>query len=219
MAGLFDLASLRIPTKRRAFFSFHYGDIMRVNNVRNAWKITHPDSAQNRSFQDSSLWESKKLTDPEQIKHLIRQGVDYTSAVCVLVGSDTWRRPWVRYEIARSVIDGRGLLAVHINGINHHQPPYGPHPMGENPIRYMGIARKQNGNLYLCERVKQGDAWSWRWYPEHTTAIPLPKYARTPEQGHPIRLSEITTEYDFARQNGHKNIGGWIDLAAVEAGR
>jgi hypothetical protein len=29
--------------KRRAYFAFHYEDIMRVNNVRNAWKIDHPD--------------------------------------------------------------------------------------------------------------------------------------------------------------------------------
>lgn len=41
--------------KRKAFFSFHYGDIMRVNVVRNAWKIDHPDNALMRSFQDSSL--------------------------------------------------------------------------------------------------------------------------------------------------------------------
>lgn len=69
--------------KRRAFFSFHYADIMRVNNVRNAWKIDHPDSPQNRSFQDSSLWESKKLEGDDTIKRLIRESVEYTSAVCV----------------------------------------------------------------------------------------------------------------------------------------
>jgi hypothetical protein len=35
--------------KRKAFFSFHFADIMRINVVRNAWKITHPDNAQMRS--------------------------------------------------------------------------------------------------------------------------------------------------------------------------
>jgi antiphage defense system Thoeris ThsB-like protein len=89
-------------TKRRAFFSFHFDDIMRVNNVRNAWKIDHPDSPLNRSFQDSSLWESRKLGGDDAVKRLIREGVEYTSAVCVLAGSDTWLRRWVRYEIARA---------------------------------------------------------------------------------------------------------------------
>src|SRR5229473_7714895 len=79
-------------TKRKAYFAFHYDDIMRVNNVRNAWKIDHPASPLSRSFYDSSLWESKKLEGDDAVKSLIRQGVQYTSAVCVLVGTDTWSR-------------------------------------------------------------------------------------------------------------------------------
>jgi hypothetical protein len=47
--------------KRRAYFAFCYNDIIRVNNVRNAWKIRHPDASQRRGFYDSSLWESRKL--------------------------------------------------------------------------------------------------------------------------------------------------------------
>src|ERR1043166_5414848 len=93
-------------TKRKVYFAFHYADIMRVNNVRNVWKIDHPDSLLNRSFYDSSLWESKKLEGDEAVKNLIRTGVGYTSVVCVLIGTETWNRRWVRYEIARSVIDG-----------------------------------------------------------------------------------------------------------------
>ena len=58
--------------KRKAFFSFHYDDIMRVNVVRNAWKIDHPDNALMRSFQDSSLWESRKLEGDDAVKRLIR---------------------------------------------------------------------------------------------------------------------------------------------------
>src|SRR6266436_7197216 len=128
-----------IPTtKRKAFFSFHYDDIMRVNVVRNAWKIDHPDNALMRSFQDSSLWESRKLEGDEAVKRLIREGVEYTSAVCVLVGSETWQRQWVKYEIARSVIDGRGLLAVHINGLNHHESR-SPDTPGFNPLHLLGV--------------------------------------------------------------------------------
>src|SRR5262245_26831303 len=119
--------------RRKAYFAFDYVDIMRVNNVRNAWKITHPDSAQNRTFYDSSLWEAKQVTDPEQLKNLIRNGVSYTSAVCVLVGTRTWSRRWVLYEIARAIVDGRGLLAVDINGLIHHELQTA-HTLGWNPL-------------------------------------------------------------------------------------
>ncbi len=119
LAGGYDAA-----IKRKAYFAFHFDDIMRVNDVRKAW---------NRTFCDSSLWESKRLTDPEAIKQLIRKGEEYTSAVCVLAGAETWLRQWVKYEIARAVIDERGLLAVHINGIKHVQTST-PHPRGPNPL-------------------------------------------------------------------------------------
>ena len=205
-------------TRRKAFFSFHFGDIMRVNNVRNAWKIDHPDSPQNRSFYDSSLWEEKRLTDPEQIKALIRQGVEYTSAVCVLIGAETWKRRWVKYEIARSVIDGKGLLGVHLNGLNHHQT-HAPHDLGYNPIKLMGLAAKNNGSLCLCEWVDKGQGGRWDWYGDYTSPVSVPKYMRHPELGQPQSLAAFTREYDFARQQGHKNLGAWIDLAATEAGR
>ena len=206
--------------KRKAFFSFHYDDIMRVNNVRNAWKIEHPDSAQNRSFYDSSLWEARKLTDPEQIKALIRDGVSYTSVVCVLIGTDTWSRRWVKYEIARSVVDGKGLLGVHLNGINHHQTRV-PHVLGYNPIALMGVSLDAKGNLYLCENAwdQAAQAYRWKWYEDYTLPVQAPKYMRAPAAGEILQLSSFTREYDFSRQNGHTNIGGWIDLAATEAGR
>ena len=38
----------------------------------------------------------------------------FSSVVCVLIGSNTWASRWVRYEIALSVINERGLLGVSI---------------------------------------------------------------------------------------------------------
>lgn len=94
--------------KRKVYFAFKYEDVMRVNNVRQAWKFDHPDNQLMRSFYDSSLWESKKLEGDDALKKLMREGVECTSAVCVLIGANTWSSRWVKYEIARSVIDGRG---------------------------------------------------------------------------------------------------------------
>jgi Thoeris protein ThsB, TIR-like domain len=112
--------SLSVSKRRKVFFSFHFDDVMRVNVVRNAWKFHRPESLLTPGFYDSSLWERRQREGDESLKQLIREGVDHTSAVCVLIGRDTWARRWVRYEIARAVIDGRGLLGIHINRIRHH---------------------------------------------------------------------------------------------------
>lgn len=210
------------PTKRKVFFSFHYADIMRVNVVRlcNEFKTSeNPRGARSiEGFYDKSLWESKKLDGSDALKKLIRDGVTNTSVVCVLAGSATFSRPWVRYEIARSVIDEKGLLVVHINSIKHHKPPYTSHERGPDPTYYMGIAADENGNYYLCERMFDGLNWSWQWYKDYKHPVKVPKYMTPPTFNNPVRLSTVTAQYDWS-QNGHQNISQWLDLAAQEAGR
>jgi hypothetical protein len=129
-----------------------------------------------RSFYDSSIWEARAIEGDEAVKRLIREGVEYTSAVCVLVGSGTWLRRWVRYEIARAVIDGRGLLAVHLNNITHHKT-LGVHALGPNPLYYMGVGKFQSTLLstpsyYLYEKVAVGFGWEWR--PRHARPVWIP---------------------------------------------
>jgi hypothetical protein len=217
------------PTvKRRAFFSFHYDDIWRVNVVRNAWKIDHPDSELNRSFYDSSLWESKKLEGEEAIKRLIREGVGYTSAVCVLAGAETCLRQWVRYEIARAIVDGRGLLTVQLNSIKHHVSKTA-HAKGPNPLDYMAIGKVQEKaweppRYYLFEKQPMQDAtggWRFGWfrYSDYTLAVDLPAWVTAPATRYVTPLSNCAAEYDYIADNGHQNIGVWIDHAAKRAGR
>lgn len=225
IGALLQSSNANQTTKRKAFFSFDYDDVMRVNNVRQAWKIDHPDNALMRSFYDSSLWESRKTEGDDAVKRLIRDGVEYTSAVCVLVGANTWSRRWVRYEIARAVIDERGLLAVYINGLNHHVRR-APDTLGFNPLDILGVYRHANGNFYLYEQrwvvvnllTQQGE-WQWHPYQDYTQAVAFPAYLQQTDVGFIRPLSTGTSVYNYATQDGHKNIGAWIDAAAKQVGR
>ncbi|MFA7414490.1 MAG: TIR domain-containing protein [Rhizobium sp.] len=211
-----------VPTRRKTFFSFHYADVFRVNNVRNAFKVYNPPTSTNLTFFDSSLWESRKLEGDEALKRMIREGVQNTSVVCVLVGKDTWARPWVRFEIARSIVDRKGLLAIDINGLSHHVDRV-PHARGENPLAYMAVGKLRDGTYRLFEKrvafVTGGWQWGWYRYDKHMAAVELPRYLPDPAVDHVTPLERGTMRYDFVQQQGHKNIGGWIDLAAINAGR
>ena len=102
---------------RRTFFSFHYvPDVWRAWNVRNSW-VVRPEDVEDRGFFDSSVFEASKKTSDAALKNFLRDGMDNTSVTCVLAGTDTWKRRWVRYEIARSIIRGNGLLTVYIHGV------------------------------------------------------------------------------------------------------
>ena len=102
---------------KKVFFSFHYQDVIdfRANVVRNHW-LTKPDR-QSAGFFDSSIWENAKKTSDLALKRLINNGLLNTSNTCVLVGSDTFNRRWVSYEIMKSVEKGNHIFCVHINSI------------------------------------------------------------------------------------------------------
>ncbi|MBC6402288.1 MAG: TIR domain-containing protein [Hyphomonadaceae bacterium] len=102
--------------KRRVFFSFHYqDDVRRVNRIRNSWRYNHESTRESEGFFDAGIWETSRRTGPDSLKNLIREGIKNTSVTCVLAGARTYGRRWVRYELARSVIKGNGLLAVKIH--------------------------------------------------------------------------------------------------------
>ncbi len=55
-----------------------------------------------------------------------------TSVAVVLVGADTASRPWVKYEIAKSIELCKGLLAIDISKIKDHSGQ--TVPTGKNPL-------------------------------------------------------------------------------------
>ena len=225
-----DLPASKLPvasvvTKRKGFFSFHFDDIMRVNNVRNAWNINHPDREIGRNFYDRSLWESTKRTNPDGLKKLIRKGMKHSSTVCVMIGSGTWERPWVRYEIARAVADEKGLLAIHINSIPRHNHHRQADALGTNPLAFMGVYTSPSGQFYMYEKrfvplnafTSVGE-WQWLPFQLYRAAVSLPKYMTAPSPGYVRPLSLVTTVYDYMAERGSHNLGAWIDQAAKQAG-
>jgi MTH538 TIR-like domain (DUF1863) len=167
-------------TKRKVYFAFRYRDIMRANNVRHSGKIGFDEEKNPRDFYDRSIWEKSSSSDPETLKRLMREGVEHSSVVCVLNCTDTWESRWVKYEIARAVIDNKGLLTVHIAGLRHHQRGVADQA-GLNPLSVMGISKNAYGTLYLYENrlvLKSMSPvryeWEWHQFADYTTPVTLP---------------------------------------------
>jgi hypothetical protein len=119
---------------RSVFFSFHYEDVssFRANVVRNSWVTMRDRSAK---FIDKSMWEEAERKGTEAIKRLIANGLVGTSVTVVLVGSETYRRRWVRYEIVKSFTENKGIFPVHINRIKSITS--GVTVKGPNPLKYL----------------------------------------------------------------------------------
>jgi hypothetical protein len=188
---------------KRVFFSFHYQDVIdfRANVVRNHW-LTKPDR-QSAGFFDSSIWEDAKKTSDLALKRLINSGLKNTSNTCVLVGSETFNRRWVSYEIMKSLEVGNHIFCVHINSIKGKNQKTKPH--GENPLYYLGFSFSDDG-----KKVNLHDFINNKWikYPdlEGWSVKEVDKKLR----GEIYRLSDELEIYDWIDDDGYNNFSNWV---------
>ena len=100
---------------RRVFFSFHYdNDINRSMTVRNSWVTQGKEAA---GFTDKAEFEQIKRQGDEAVHRWIDRQLEGTSVTVVLIGSETLSRPFVQYEICKSLQRGNAVIGVRIDGI------------------------------------------------------------------------------------------------------
>ena len=100
---------------RRVFFSFHYEeDINRSMVVRNSWVTQGKEVA---GFIDKAEFEKVKKEGKEAICRWIDKQLVGTSVTVVLIGKETLNRPFVQYEIRKSIERGNAIIGVYIHNI------------------------------------------------------------------------------------------------------
>lgn len=115
---------------RKVFFSFHFArDSWRVGKVRNCTAIGNFEKT---PFYDKADWENIKRQGDQAIKNWIDRQLTGTSVTVVLIGAETYKRRWVKYEIAKSIEMGKGLLGINISGIKDRNGD--TDTMGSNPL-------------------------------------------------------------------------------------
>lgn len=123
---------------RKVFFSFHYTrDAWRVSQVRNCNVVSRYEK---NPFYDKAGWESIKRQGEQAIKNWIEKQLNGTSVTVVLIGKETATRPWVRYEIKRSLELGKGLIGVDIYKIknrNGNVDDAGSNPLPAGHKKYL----------------------------------------------------------------------------------
>ncbi len=191
---------------KRVFFSFHYQDVIdfRANVVRRHW-LMKPDR-EATGFFDASLWGNAKLSGDIGIKRVINSGLEGTSATCVLIGSDTYARKWVRYEIMKSFRRGNSIFSVHINSIKGRDQY--TKLKGANPLNYLGVTYSDSGlTATLWESVND----NWKEYAEiEGSASYRTGGVGAQYRGRGFNLGQWYREYDWAADNGYQNFGSWV---------
>lgn len=189
---------------KKVFFSFHYQDVsdFRANVVRNHGNFKL--DKQEAGYYDSSMWEKAKKESSLALKKLINKGLSNTSNTCVLVGSETFKRPWVRYEIFKSFIKGNHLLAVHINGIKCKNKE--TKNLGKNPFDYVGLYAKDKDTIDLVEYRSN----KWYYYTEIDSKSSITFKNHGLAIGNTHKLSNFYSIYKWNGDDGFNNFKDWV---------
>jgi hypothetical protein len=189
---------------KRVFFSFHYDDVktFRANVVRNHSLLKESGTA---GFFDASIWEDAELHGSDAVKRLINTSLINTSVTCVLIGSQTWSRRWVRYEILKSYERGNKIFGIHINSIKDKNNQ--TFLKGPNPFDYLGFYIDSQGKV---NNYQDRNGPDWKIYNDLTPTIGNfdKKFW---DKG--FRLSDWIPVYDWVADNGYNNFAKWVENA------
>lgn len=190
---------------KRVFFSFHYQDVadFRANVVRNHW-LAKPDR-ESAGYFDASIWESAKKQGAVALKRLINGGLENTSNTCVLIGSETYARPWVRYELLKSFRRGNHLVGVHINSLkckNQRTKPF-----GLNPLEFVGVTYSADGTKATLWEKTNGQ---WKEYSEIDGSSSYSVSVAEPYRGKGFHLGNWYKAYDWVSGDGYNNFSSWL---------
>lgn len=211
--GAQPLPTLPAEVRRKLFFSFHYDDVRRTVQVRQSWRFRSGWSRPSDNFYDKSLWEKSRSENEAHLKSMIRRSMAGSTATCVLAGSNTSDRRYVRFEIAHSLFIKNGLFTVHIHNVR--DPHTGTSWPGSNPLSCMGLLLREDGKGQVVELVNG----AWRYFDLMTMPVSWPKWMPKPTIGYLYPLDIAAPAYDYVGNNGYENLPLWAQAAADAAGR
>ncbi|GHT01329.1 hypothetical protein FACS1894108_14920 [Planctomycetales bacterium] len=187
---------------KRVYFAFHYQDVIdfRANVVR---KHNFTGGVKSAGYYDASIWEKSKKKGDLALKRMINSELEYTSVTAVLIGSNTWARRWVRYEIMKSIEIGNKVIGIHINGIKDRYQC--TKPLGPNPFDNLALEINDDGT-----RAKPIELQNKQWiYYDDLNSFSI---HQEPWQncGKQLLLSHWLRVYDWDAGDGFNNFNKWI---------
>ena len=207
---------------RSIFFSFDYEDVssFRANVVRNSWLTMRNSEAK---FIDKSMWEEAQKKGAGSLKQLIDRSLVGTSVTVVLIGSGTFSRRWVKYEIVKSFVEGKGVLPIYINRIPSRNE--GIKARGISPLDRLMVDVSSD-----CKKLTFYELVDRKWEPfkdlesdnnRTTNSFYFEDgWFNDYKGGRKYKFSDLFDDgYDWIADNGYANFSKWIESSAALVGR
>jgi hypothetical protein len=116
---------------RKVFFSFYYKkDVLKVSRIRNSDVVK--GRFERSTFLDHADWEKLKKQGDNAVQRWIDDQLVGSTVTCVLIGSETYKRRWVKYEIQKSIERKNAILGIYIHNMKNMDGS--TDPIGLNPM-------------------------------------------------------------------------------------
>ena len=186
----------------RVYFAFHYEDLIdfHANVIR---KQNFTGGVEAVGYYDHSIWEEAMNTNPLALKRLINAELRSSSVTAVLIGTHTWSRRWVRYEIMKSIERGIRIIGVHINSINGNDKL--TKEPGPNPFDNLALEISTDGTRAKPAEWKDG---KWVYYTV-IDSFTIPQHPEA-KRGKHLTFADWFPFYDWVANRGFDNFGSWI---------
>lgn len=127
---------------KQVFFSFEYNkDNWRASQIRNMGKVSNTST-----FSDND-WEEVKYKSQSSIEQWIKNQMKMRSCVVVLIGSTTYTRDWVKYEIKEAYNQNKGLVGIYIDKLEDRDGKQTT--KGKNPFDYVTTYKGEKLSKYV----------------------------------------------------------------------
>lgn len=121
---------------KKVFLSFYYDeDVRRVSQVKQMGALDE------QPLLSANDWEKVESGSDDAIKRWIHEQMKDKICNIVLIGTNTYRRPWVKYEASYAWNNGLAVMGIHIHNLK--DPITGKSAKGLNP--FTGINITHNG--------------------------------------------------------------------------
>ena len=97
---------------RKVYWSFYYkDDSLRIQQIINMGAV------EGQRILTGQKWEEVEKGGDAAVKNWINEEMKRKTCLVVLVGTNTFARPWVQYEIIKAGNDKLGVVGIRINGL------------------------------------------------------------------------------------------------------
>lgn len=195
---------------RKVFFSFDWEDVHQANKIRDVL-LTKSEFLGAGVVDEAKVNQLEGGTEQE-IKEWIKGEMHGASVTCVLIGKNTDKSMWVKYEIEKSLRQGNGVIGVLIYGLADNRRDrfskiavpsvnYGGNDFGKN---IKNILVSEDSGYGLARLV----------FPQLAVPASLVGAAFAS-----LKPDDDYKIYDWLEDKGHENLGDWIENAASQVGK